>query len=100
MCIRDSPEAAAVRRNVAVQAVEERRFAPVSYTHLDVYKRQEDDTADIPVRTRGAAAGRSAQPQHRADGTNRSRRMEVHIPEEKLSPGAGRHMPRKEDDRR
>ena len=60
----------------------------------------EDDTADIPVRTRGAAAGRSAQPQHRADGTNRSRRMEVHIPEEKLSPGAGRHMPRKEDDRR
>ena len=60
----------------------------------------EDDTADIPVRTRGAAAGRSAQPQRRADGTSRSRRMEVHIPEEKLSPGTGRHMPRKEDDRR
>ena len=55
-----------------------------------------DDTADIPVRTRGAAAGRSAQP----SGTSRPRRMEVRIPEEKLSPGAGRHMPRKEDDRR
>ena len=55
---------------------------------------------DIPVRTRGAAAGRSAQPQHRADGTSRLPPHGGAYPPRKSSRPARAGYARKEDDRR
>ena len=56
-----------------------------------------DDTGRIASNVRSARSARSDQAAPRSTASRR--RMEVHIPEEKLSPGTGRHMSRKEDDR-
>ena len=52
MCIRDSPKASLEKRNDVLKSMneigelsdEDYEKAPVSYTHLDVYKRQSLDT--------------------------------------------------------
>ena len=56
-----------------------------------------DDTGRIASNVRSARSVRTDQAAPRSTASRR--RMEVHIPEEKLSPGSGRHMSRKEDDR-
>ena len=56
-----------------------------------------DDTGRIASNVRSARSARSNQTAPRSTASRR--RMEEHIPEEKLSPGSGRHMSRKEDDR-